>query len=53
MGSRKTQISRDFEHLMATSTQKTSAQEENQSVLLVLNNQVGKSPFLDQTVSQW
>ena len=50
MGARKTQISEDFEHLMATSTPKTSAQEENQSVLQVLKNQVGKSPFPDQTV---
>lgn len=36
---------------MATSTPKTSAQEEDQSVLLMLKNQVGKSPFPDQTVS--
>ena len=33
-GTRKTQISGDCEHLMATSTPKTSAQED-QSVLLV------------------
>ena len=51
MGARKTQISGDFEHLMETSTPKTSAQEENQSVLLVLKNRVRKSPFPDQTVS--
>ncbi|RMX56729.1 hypothetical protein pdam_00025761, partial [Pocillopora damicornis] len=45
---RKTQITGDFEHLMATNVSTT---EENQSVLLVLKNQLGKSPFPDQTVS--
>ena len=51
LGATKTQISGDFEHLIENSTPKTSAQEENQSVFLVLKNQVRKSPFPDQTVS--
>ena len=51
MGAGETQISGDFKNLAATSTPKTSAREESQSHILVLKNQVGKSPFPYQTVS--
>lgn len=51
MGVGKTQLSGDFENLMATSTPKKSAKEENQSPILVLRDHVGIAPSPDQTVS--